>query len=276
MKILPSNIVMLITGCIEANINQPYHNISDVHIRYNQYMDTIIWALEKTIFSKIVFCENSNFFETHDVNKDVRKLFLLARKMGKELEIISFQGDFELVSLTNKGYGEGEIIEYAIMNSRLLRSAQYFCKITGRLKVVNIDKAFSETDFGIQYFNRDRIHSRDWIDTRFFCCEVEYYKNNLMHQYLKLSDKVVIERLFYYVLREKSKKEWRSTYVYPDFEGKSGATGKEYKDTNVMRKAILNILCRKNIYNHVYIPVRYSYISTKEWLYGLLYRIKKT
>ena len=263
------DIVLLITGCINAVKEQKYHTIYDCTVRYEQYMESIVWAIENTGFTKIVFCENSNFFHEYtDKLRDILTMQAAASKRGKELEILSFQGDSKRVQETNKGYGEGEIIEYALRNSSELKSCSYFCKLTGRLKVRNIDRALTGLAEGKNCFNRDKAHARNWIDTRFFCCSVDYYRQYLIHQYQELTDKIIIEKLFYYALKDK--KGWRSTYSFPNYEGKSGATGLDYRENKRVRLLFLDGLCSLNLYNNVYIPLYYDYILLKEQAYRLL------
>lgn len=57
-----------------------------------------------------------------------------------------------MIELCGKGYGEGEIIEYGLKYSELLRGAAYFCKLTGRLKVENINRFTKLAKMDKSYF----------------------------------------------------------------------------------------------------------------------------
>ena len=263
------DITLLLTGCIDAVKEQSFHVLRDQEVRYDQYLKSIEWAIKDTKLIKIVFCENSDFFcRNSDKMEDIQKLKSVALQCGKDLEVLSFQGDAQRVLETNKGYGEGEIIEYALQKSQLLQNSQYFCKLTGRLIVRNIDATLAHIVGGINYFNRDRSHENNWVDTRFFCCEKNFYEMHLIHLYQKLTKYMIIEKLFYNEL--KSRRDWRSTYQYPDYEGKSGATGREYRDDNSFRMFFFNGLCKLNLYNGVYIPLHYKFIAFKVKAYAAL------
>ena len=59
--------------------------------------------------------------------------------MWEKLESLSFTGNEKRIASCGKGYGEDDIIEYALKHSDLLKEATYFCKLTGWLKVDNIN-----------------------------------------------------------------------------------------------------------------------------------------
>ena len=60
----------------------------------------------------------------------------------KEFEWISFQGNTTKTQEKGKGYGEGEIIEYAINHSQLLAKSKMLMKLTGRFYVKNMTLFF--------------------------------------------------------------------------------------------------------------------------------------
>ena len=101
--------------------------LTDVSERLKQYIECIEFYLCKTSINKIVFCENSNY------KFDSRALYELAKKNNKLLEILQFNGNYSQIVDRGKGYGEGEIIEYALQNSKLFLQSKYFVKVTGRL-----------------------------------------------------------------------------------------------------------------------------------------------
>ena len=253
LSLYSDDVVLLITGCVSPSPNQAFHALKDVKVRFQQYVDSITWFLYHSSFKNIVFCENSNYFVFEDnALREKEKLCELAAKQHKRLEVISFQGDFAMVEKTNKGYGEGEIIQYALKQSELLRRAKSFCKVTGRVEVLNIDDVFSKIEYGQNYFNRDLAHGRRSIDTRIFCCDIEYYKRNLMLLYKQLEPQNSIEGLFWLTLRDLDK--WNSTYAYPDFHGICGATDQPY-DINKYLVKVMSIACRLHIYNSIALPL---------------------
>lgn len=137
--------VLLITGCIKPNPSTFQLSLTDVEQRLKQYIECIKWGIEKTAFVKIVFIDNSGF----TVNP---VLIDYAKQRGKQLEWLSFLGNEKMIELCGKGYGEGEIIEYGLKYSELLRGAAYFCKLTGRLKVENINRFTKLAKMDKSYF----------------------------------------------------------------------------------------------------------------------------
>lgn len=126
---------LLITGCIDVSNNIKYLKIKNKNDRLNQYLETIRWAIEETNFNNIIFCENSNY--EYDFDSYVSKLKNINKK---NFEYLTFKGDTKNTDKHGKGYGEGEIVKYAYNNSKFLKDSDYFYKLTGRLKIKNINK----------------------------------------------------------------------------------------------------------------------------------------
>ena len=119
--------ILLLTGCINPN-GMAYTTLSDQEERKNQYISAIRYYLSKTKYP-IVFVENSD--------TDISYLFRSEITSGR-MECMSFFGNQN--KNLGKGYGECEIIQFALNNSRLINSDmdQRIAKITGRLIVKNI------------------------------------------------------------------------------------------------------------------------------------------
>ena len=139
-----------------------------------------------------------------------------------------------MIALRGKGYGEGEIIEYAFRNSGLLKEATYFCKLTGRLKVDNINKFIKWADMEGTYFWTMGLN-KIWtissgIETRFYGISTKVYKDVFADAYKEVDDKngMWLERVFYQRYKTKSVKCQRIA-LYPDFSGSSGSMGIDYK-----------------------------------------------
>lgn len=97
-------------------------------------------------FSKIVFCENSNYPIHH-----AEGLLKLASALGKELEFVQFEGDSRKTVEFGYGYGDGECIDHAVERSKLLRSSKNWYKCSGRYKIENIGSVLDA------YENDDRV-----------------------------------------------------------------------------------------------------------------------
>lgn len=180
---------------------------------------------------KLFFCDNSNY------DYDFSKLKIISDKSGKTIEFLKFEGD-EKTSIFGKGYGEGEIIKYAIENSELLKNESCFYKVTGRLIVKNFD-LFS-------YFNKNNKNiffspTKKVVDTRFFKVEKSFYVNYLLDEYKKVNDSkgYYLEHVYYEKLKNLKPKLSKS-FIFPNIAGVSGSTGEEYKN-NFLKLIIKNI-----------------------------------
>lgn len=232
--------LLIITGCIKVNINAPYVVIRDEDLRLNDYIETIIWAIESKIFDKIIFCDNSGYIY------DDKMLQNLSEKRGKQFEWLCFQADTEIVNKYGKGYGEGEIIKYALNNSKIISDHEkFFCKITGRLKISNIDNLIKENSncFMKKHFLKE-------IDTRFYCVSIIDYEKYLLDIHKKVNDSEgkYLECVFYDAFR-KRKIKYKMFKERPLFLGASGSTGRKYADVRKKYEVMTDLLCRSNIYN---------------------------
>lgn len=240
--LLGEEVVLIITGCVCPTKDQRFLVLSDDDERLRQYLDSINFYIERSPFSKIVFCDNSAY--TYD---SVQKLIDNAEKRNKTFEWLSFQGNSAEIKEHGKGYGEGEIISYALSHSTSLMSAKSMAKVTGRLKVSNIDKVVSEVKEGCNYFNRD-IYRGHGIDTRFYLCDKDYYCEHLMELYLQTCElpgkEIALEDLFYRVL--KKVKNYRSLKAYPAVQGISGGNGRDYSKIPSLVIFIYSVFCRVN------------------------------
>ena len=96
----------------------------DPLLRKAQYLDAIRFYLKESKCN-IVFCENSGI----DISGE------LSSFEQNRLEYLTFREK----ERKGKGYGEAKIIEYAIRNSGFIKEAAIIIKITGRIKVRNIN-----------------------------------------------------------------------------------------------------------------------------------------
>ena len=140
--------------------------LQDPKIRTAQYLEAIDFYLQHTTYD-IVFCENTGtniFDEIGSPKKHIR------------LEYLTFCGNDYDKSI-GKSYGEAVIIQYAIHNSRKLQTCEYLIKITGRVKVLNLNslavKLSKYRSFGqiiaLEFSNKDWANSvcffspKEWL-----------------------------------------------------------------------------------------------------------------
>lgn len=216
--------VLIITAAVQPGENIKNLKERSVKSRLEQYYA----ALEQTIlsgaFSRIVFCDNTEVelsaFQT---------LTKLAGEHGVELELLSFAGDAQAVARQGKGYGEGEIMEYVMYHSRLVKEADFLVKLTGRLVVDKLRQTVRKMKTDRCYFNIPNRTRREMVDTRFYAMPIKLFQDFFQKEYVRVDDK----KGYYleYVYTDTIKKNGLRTYnmpLYPRITGLSGSTGAVY------------------------------------------------
>lgn len=175
------------------------------------------WMLDDR-FKKIVMVKNC----ATAINLNVLKE--LADEHGKDFEFLNAP-ESPKAALRGKGYGEGEIIRYALGNSRLLGEANCFYKITGKLYCPEVGRYFDDGEDNC-FFLFPKIERKLWprrlisklyqfeypnyflgwlgrsgvprkllfavpprrIDTRMYRVEKRFYKSHLICSYRRVQD----------------------------------------------------------------------------------------
>lgn len=213
--------IILLTGCINPD-GMPFTTLTDVSVRKKQYIEAINYYLHNTDFP-IVFVENSGT----DISNSRE---LITDK--ERLELISYKGNIH--KNKGKGYGEAEIIDYALIHSHIITSKHNDCpiiKITGRLIVENItdivcNKFILQNNNSISVsYNSDFsfADSRIVIAPKYFYHIFIKHKeeiNDFNHQYF--------ENVLSKCIMQSSTYHYYPFYLEPQIAGQSGTTGKEY------------------------------------------------
>ncbi|MCL2416961.1 MAG: alpha-1,2-fucosyltransferase [Bacteroidales bacterium] len=214
---------LLITGAIDiSNFSVPFVKITDLKERLQQYLESLEHAINHYFeVDHIVFCENTNY--KHDYSELQEK----AKKRGKELEILTFQGNYEMIEKKGKGYGEGEIIKYALNHSAILSQSDCFYKLTGRVAVANMDRIMRSTK-SVNAFIFSPFHERNfdkYTRTLFYKVSTSFYKQKLLNAYLAVDDSqdMYLEHVFFDKLKDTPIKSFR---IYPKLIGISASDGK--------------------------------------------------
>lgn len=212
-------ICLVITGCINPNSNVPVLAVKNCSERRKQYIDSILFYLNKTSFNRIVFCDNS------DATKDTR-LIKLAQKRNKQFEWISFKGNDKKVIEKGKGYGEIEIVNYVLNHSCLIKDCNCIVKVTGRLKMLNINWFIHLKKNNTNYFLK---RNNSFVDTRCYCTKISDFKNFFQNagEYVDDHHGIYLEHVFYNILTQ-NKIEYKLFPVEPEFVGVSGSLGYAY------------------------------------------------
>ena len=175
---MQKEIIILLTATITPG-EMPNTLLNNPKDRLKQYCSSLDYYLNKTK-CKILFVENSGT----DISSFYKEYIDL-----KRLEIITFKGNNFLKSL-GKGYGECLIIDHALNHSIFLKDNNTIViKITGRLKVLNINYFLKQClikDFDIA---AESLAHFKYTDSRFFIASIKFLKYFLNNKN-QISDKV--------------------------------------------------------------------------------------
>lgn len=217
-----NNTLLFLTGCIKPD-GMSMTSLQDPLVRQQQYIEAIRFYISKTSL-KILFIDNSN--------TDLSSFFQPEIKDSR-IEILTFAGNNFNKSL-GKGYGECEIIEYALNNSIFMNDADYIIKVTGRLCVNNISALInSMKDFASIYAQRIKMGPQGMSClSYFFGCPKDFIRNYFLPMKSEINDSknIFFEHVLYRsVLTWKSRGgKFREFYFPIQLIGQSGSTGMKY------------------------------------------------
>lgn len=219
---------IVLTATINVPKNVPFLVLKDSEIRKKQYIDNIVFLLKNVNCERIIFCDNSD-------SQCPDNLLDLAIKVKKKFEWLTFESNSKLISAYGKGFGEAEILNYVINNSKLLKEVNFFIKITGRLIVRNINSIIrtidNESNWFLTYGDNDILKK---VDTRLYGVRIEDFKNILMDPY-KGSNRPYESsiELVYADAINASAFDIKSFRVMPNFIGISGGYGARFYTSKI-------------------------------------------
>ena len=157
---------VLITTANKPPKDIPFLQMTNVAMRYiTAKASVFFWAAHG--IEKIVIAD-----ATGGCLLDSEEILLL-KEIGVDVEQISYCQNEELIKSKGKGYGEGELIKFAIENSIFLKSEINFFKCTGKVYCRNFETV-------LQMIKQNNIQNifwrhlgegdslRSWADMRFF------------------------------------------------------------------------------------------------------------
>lgn len=213
---------LILPGCIKPNEDVPLLELKNYKQRQKQYLESIEFFILHSCVINIVFCDNSN-------SEIDEQTLLLAKENGKNLEWLRFKGNDEAVVKFGKGYGEGEIIEYVMKNSEIVRKCNYIIKVTGRMIVKNIN-------FLIRTANTKKVYMYPivydgktyFLSTKMYMMPKAIYMIYFQKVYMNVRDLkgIYLETVFANVV----KINYIATKIYivnPDLHGFSGTSAKK-------------------------------------------------
>lgn len=172
--------------------------------------------------------------------------------LGNKFEFLSFVNDSEKVQVIGKGYGEGEIIDYALEESNTLKNAGHFIKITGKLWVTNLPALIHGFN-GHCGFSYHGFRSLKFMDTRFYIVAKEFFNEHLRDGYKSVdeSQNKIIEEVYKSILQEFPVRDvlLKSS---PRLFGTSGTTGR-IEATGFLKNASKTVRHRASIHFNTYL-----------------------
>jgi hypothetical protein len=213
--------VILLTACINPD-GMSFTKLTNPDERKRQYADALLYYLTHTSLP-IVFAENSN--------TDISHLFT-DQFSGGRLEILTFQGNKNKTK--GKGYGEAEIIEYAMNHSQMIDNTSCIIKITGRLIVENIQSIIDERSLlKLNQSVQCTILSKfSYADSRLMIVPVAFMKCFLARKsQIDDSKKMIFEEVLLDTIKEVKAYYYFPFTKEPQIVGMSGTTGEVYQQS---------------------------------------------
>ena len=169
----------------------------------------------------IVICDSTG------VNVLTSEEMATIRSAGIEIEQIAFKQDDSLVVQKGKAYAEGELIAFAIRNSRLLSSSGHFFKCTGKLFCRNFNQIWDlivKNNIGTMFWKlyEHSLVDRNLADARFFYTSIADFERLAVAAYRRATETQILEHLLAVSLHAQLNK---GASVRPQLSGFSGGLG---------------------------------------------------
>ena len=220
-------IPILITSSVIANA--PFTELKGKEERLTSMLNGLK-NLSKFIGSEvsIVLCDGSGY--SFEKERD------LLHSIFEQIEIISFHNNGANISVKGKGYGEGEIIKYALQNSQTLKDSRDFAKLTGKIWIDNYYSCLKSYN-GLCGFVFENIFRPTYIDTRFYIVNRSFFEKYLVDEYLKVSDidGCILEKVFFNKIRTLGLMHDFALKNVPNLYGISGTTAKKVRSSRIKK-----------------------------------------
>ncbi|QDL54296.1 hypothetical protein [Rhodoferax aquaticus] len=156
--------------------------MQDPQERVRLAMESVLQWSAISPHTPLVLCDGSGF----DFRPMVAQL-----PNAHQIECLTFQNDSAAVQLHGRGYGEGEIVKYAIENSEQIRTAGAFAKCTSKLWVENFAGCMQQWNGDLllkgvfsNTFSPLTPTTLAYIDTRFYAANIDIYRKLFLNAHL--------------------------------------------------------------------------------------------
>lgn len=203
--------------------------LTNPELRTQLAIDSVREWLRVAPDSRLVLCDGSGF----NFSPLVRQEFPTA-----EIECIAFTNSVVDVQRHGRGYGEGEIVRYALSHSKFINDAQCFAKCTSKLWVENYTACMQQWNGRMllqavfkNVFSLTKPLTLGYIDTRFYVMSIPVYNQYFLeaHKHIRKDDGYGLEDCFRDIVREQCFIGHLSK-VAPVIEGVGGGIGKAYRN----------------------------------------------
>lgn len=220
-QIIPNKIAIILTGTIVPNSIYVEHN--NPKQRKQEYIDSINFYLTELPEYDLFFLENSSYNLDEDID------FTKLKEENSGLHIVKFPISDKFNE--GKGYQEFEMIDNII--NQLTGKYDFFIKITGRYKIINIKKIFNKTHYSLIADSQKKYKV---TQSNVFGASIKFYNQYLKFIYLKANDSkgIYIEHLIYDTIKKNNLfNTINMLNENPNIEGFSGSYGGNLKRNKI-------------------------------------------
>lgn len=178
--------LLILTATITPPAGVPNLKRLDPALRRCDYLDALRFYLSipTDVVNRIVFLENSD--------SDISELRHLASEAGKgkQIEFVVFSG-LNYPPSYGRAYGEFKMLDHGFEHSILLNELKeddYFWKVTGRLKVFNLEELIQTAPKKYQLLMDFLRKPTPMVDLRFFSCSRNGYRQLFEGEYVSLRE----------------------------------------------------------------------------------------
>jgi hypothetical protein len=195
----------------------------DAQLRIQYTLDAIEHWLAMSPQIRIVLCDGSGFDFTPLLDQ---------RFPGHKIEALHFQNSVDMVRHYGKGFGEGEIVSYALIHSNYLSTAGFFAKCTSKLWVTNFNECLRHWNgrllFQAKISNilKNKPLRFRHIDTRFYIVNRSMYDQLFATAHQRVNDSA--DHSLEHCFREAIQRSGLERFLFPVpplIVGYSGTTG---------------------------------------------------
>lgn len=250
-----NDIPVLLTSSVVAHDTRVA--LTDTAARIDLALESVAQWLLLYPQLQLVLCDGSNY----DFSADVARRF-----PGASIECLFFENDQEAVRRQGRGFGEGEIVRFAINHSQRIQQACAFAKCTSKLWVRNYAECLADWNGKFlckavfdHVFSPFRQTTLSYIDTRFYIASVPFYQQHfaLAHQQIDVDSGKGLEECFFEVFN-KTHMAGVLLNTPPVIDGVGGGIGKHYKNPwkrRVKEKLRLHLVRRQAQFRAMFTPM---------------------